>query len=95
MMTNIHKECLEGYLHKQEIQWIAANVPGGDFIDWLVPHCGAVDDLAEYLREIGFRVKRIVDDTDCGGNRIQYVVTTSGVIVYADGSGYVARHVRI
>ena len=95
MMTNIHKECLEAYLRKQEIQWISNNVHGGACIEWLALHCGTVKDISEYIRELGFRVKRIVDDADCDGNRMQYVVTTSGVIVYADGSGFVAREVRI
>ena len=47
-----------------------------------------------FLRDIGFRVKEVVDDVDCAGDRHSWVVTTSGVVVYADGSGLVGREER-
>lgn len=53
-----------------------------------------VKQTARFLRDIGFRVKEIVDDVDCAGDHHAWVVTTSGVVVYADGSGLVGREER-
>ncbi len=52
-------------------------------LDWLAPYCDSVDDIASFLRSIGFRIKAIMDETN-GNERYQWVTTTSGVIVYVN-----------
>ena len=88
MMTEIDKRNLDAYLQKCEIQWVADHVKHGDCIGWLAPYCDSITEIVRHLREIGFHVKRVVDDADMDW---KWVVTTSGVIVYADGSGLVAK----
>lgn len=93
-MTADQNRRLENYLRHQELQWIADNVPGGECVGWVEPYCDSVEDIAELVRGLGFRVKRVVDDVGCAGEKMQWVETTSRVIVYVnDGSsrGLVAR----
>lgn len=53
--------------------------------------------IAETLRELGFRIKEIMDDVDAAGERMRWVVTTSGIIVYVndnDCRGLIAKAMR-
>ena len=61
------------------MEWIASNGWVNSAILVRIQHssCGTLDS----------GVKDIVDDVDCAGDRHAWVVTTSGVVVYADGSG--------
>lgn len=86
---------LEKHLKKCELEWRAKNLPNGSKVDWLAPLCGDLNELADYLRWLGFRIKNIMDEEDCSGWKMQWVETTSGIIVYGDKSdGLVARAVK-
>lgn len=74
---------LDCYLKKCELQYRADHMAGAGTLDWLAPHCGTVKEITAFLREIGFRIKEVVDEeTDLGSYK--WVVTTSGVIVYVN-----------
>lgn len=75
---------LQRYLQKCELEYRAAHMLGGDTLDWLAPHCGSVWDIAAFLREIGFKIEGIVDEEPVPGEPHRWVVTTSGIVVYAN-----------
>ena len=80
---------LQNHLHKCELEYAAKHHPGLVEIPWLADRCDTVEHIADLLRSLGFRIKDIVDDVDCSGERLQLVRTTSGVVVYAnDKYGY-------
>lgn len=74
---------LDLYLRKCELQWRSDHTDGIACVDWLAPHCSSVEEIAAYLRELGFRIHRIVDKDKSWGEG-EWVVTTSGVIVYVN-----------
>lgn len=84
---------LDCYLKKCEIEYIAENSPSGGTLDWLAPFCDSTKEIANFLRYLGFRVKRIVDEETCPGEAHQWVETTSGILVYVNGSlkGFFAK----
>ncbi len=93
-VTREQETALTAHLRKCELQWIADNVPGGECVGWLEPYCDSVKDILELVRGLGFRVRRIVDDVGCAGEKMQWVETTSRVIVYVNDGlsrGLVAR----
>lgn len=73
---------LHYHLLKCELQYRADHMHGADQLDWLAPYCNSLSSIAGFLRTIGFRIREIVDDEDCSGVKLQWVITTSGVIVY-------------
>lgn len=75
---------LQKYLNKCELEYRAKKMPNGSTVDWLSPSCGSVEEIASYLRYIGFKIRRIVDEESCIGEKHQWVVTTSGVVVYVN-----------
>lgn len=75
---------LQRNLMKCELEYRAKMLPGGSCVDWLAKHCNSVTDIAELLREMGFKIKEIVDDVDCTGERCQWVETTSGIVVHVN-----------
>lgn len=75
---------LEKHLWREELLFRAKHKPGGSNVDWLAPSCESLDDIVGMLRWLGFRIKEIIDDTDCTGHRMQRVETTSGVIVWVN-----------
>lgn len=75
---------LDLYLRKCELQWRADHSDGLESVDWLAPYCNSAEEIAAYLRELGFRVKRIVNEELFGGEQHRWVITTSGVIVYVN-----------
>lgn len=79
-----NEEKLYNYLRKCELQYRADHAEKPDELEWLAPYCNTVEDITAYLREIGFRVKTIVDETYSDGRRYQWVETTSGIIVYVN-----------
>lgn len=85
---------LRNYLLKCEIQYRADHTEGADTLDWLAPYCGSTKDVAAFLRSIGFRIARIVDEEPWPGEKNQLVVTTSGVVVYAESDGLFAKEAR-
>lgn len=84
---SIDLEALRRYLRKCEIEYIVEHSEGGETIEWLVPYCGTVEQIAAFLRGIGFHIKSIVDEEPVPGERHQWVGTTSGVLVYANQGG--------
>lgn len=83
----MNEEKLQNYLRKCELQYRADHTEIADELEWLAPYCDTVQDIAVYLREIGFRVKTIVDETYSDGETHQYVETTSGIVVYVNVGG--------
>lgn len=87
-------EGLQRHLMKCELEYRAKMLPSGSCVDWLAEHCNSVTDIADFLRELGFKVKVIVDDVDCIGDPHRWVITTSGIIVYQNNKyfrGFVAK----
>ena len=78
---------LQKHLNKCELEFRAKQLPKGSNVEWLAPHCNSVQDIAEHLRYIGFKIREVVDHEDCAGDKHQWVITTSGVIVYVNSDG--------
>lgn len=78
---------LRNYLLKCELQYRAKHQEEGDCLDWLAPHCGSVKEIERFLREIGFRIKSIIDEEPWPGELHQWVITSSGIIVYVNQNG--------
>lgn len=83
----MNEQNLRNYLRKCEIQYRADHMKGASTLDWLAPHCNSVKDIQRFLREIGFRIKDVVDEEPWPGELHQWVTTTSGVIVYVGIDG--------
>ena len=90
----VDETALQNYLLKCELQYRADHADGVERVGWLMEYTRTARQTARFPRDIGFRVKEIVDDVDCAGERHCRVVTTSGVTVYADGSGLMGKEVR-
>lgn len=80
----VDRDALHRHLQKCEIEYIAEHSEGGETIDWLALYCGTVEQIAAFLRGIGFHIKSIVDEESFLGERHQWVETTSGILVYAN-----------
>ena len=85
---------LQNYLLKCELQYRADHTDGADTLDWLAPYCGSTKEIAAFLRSIGFRIASIADEEPWPGEKHQWVVTTSGVVVYAESDGLFAKEAR-
>ena len=90
----VDETALQNYLLKCELQYRSEHADGVERVGWLMECTRTAKQTARFLRDIGFRVKDIVDDVDCAGDSHAWVVTTSGVVVYADGSGLVGREAK-
>lgn len=81
-------------LWRCELQYRAEKLPQGSNADWLAPYCYSVNEIARFLRELGFRIKEISEYTDpCTGTECNWVITSGGIIVYqniGDSRGFVA-----
>lgn len=86
---------LFAYLKKCELQYRADHAERSESLDWLAPHCGSVQEIADFLRSIGFRIASIVDEEPWPGEKHQWVVTTSGVVVYAGKSGLFGKEAKV
>lgn len=78
------EESLRKHLWKCELEYRAENLPNGSCVDWLWHMCGSTEEIATFLRELGFKIREIVDEVDCAGDPHQWVETTSGVIVWVN-----------
>lgn len=90
-------EGLQRYLWRCELQYRAEHKPGGECVGWLAPMCDSVERIAAFLRELGFRVHRTVDEVDCVGQRMAWVETTSGLIVFVNREnlrGFICKSCR-
>ncbi len=75
---------LQNYLMKCELQYRADHMDRASTLDWLAPHCESLEEIQRFLKEIGFRIKEVIDEMDCNGEPFRWVTTTSGVIVYVN-----------
>ena len=75
---------LRNYLLKCELQYRADHQKKADCLDWLAPYCSSVEDIQCFLREIGFRIKNVVNEEPWPGEFHRWVTTTSGIIVYVN-----------
>ena len=82
--TNDFEVNLDKHLRKCELEYRAANLPRGCCVDWLEPICGSTQEIAEYLRYLGFKIREIVDEVDCSSTEHRRVETTSGIIVWVN-----------
>lgn len=90
----VDETALKNYLLKCELQYRAEHTDRVERVGWLMEYTRTGKKTARFLRDIGFRVKEVVDDVDCAGEHHCWVVTTSGVVVYADGSGLIGREAK-
>lgn len=82
---------LQNYLLKCELQYRADHTEWAETLAWLAPYCRTVDSISKFLRSIGFRIARIVDEVDAAGDRMAFVETKSGIVVYAGTDGLFAK----
>lgn len=82
-------EGLQRYLMRCEIEYVAAH--GGGCIDWLAAECDTPQRAASFLRQLGFRIRKIVDEEPWPGEEHRWAETTGGILVFAGSGGLVAR----
>ena len=73
---------LERHLRKCELEYRAKHGGMAQQVDWLAPYCNTLKEIADTLRKLGFKIKRIMNDADATGGPMRWVETTSGIIVY-------------
>lgn len=79
---------LDKHLKREELLFRAKKKPHGSCCGWLAPHCDSLGSIADYLRDIGFRIKYIEDcDDPTGVADFHWVETTGGVIVHRNWDG--------
>ena len=82
--SDIFQEGLERYLRKCELEYRAKWLPGGSCVEWLEPYCGSTGEIVGFLRDLGFRIRRVVDEETTFGDRHQWVVASGDVIVFVN-----------
>ena len=85
---------LQLYLKKCELEYRAKHSQNAECLDWLAPYCGTVEEIARFLRDLGFRIKNIVDEEPWPGEKHQWVETTSGILVYVGTDGFFAKRME-
>lgn len=85
---------LQLYLKKCELEYRAKHSQNAECLDWLAPYCGTVEEIAIFLRDLGFRIKNIVDEEPWPGEKHQWVETTSGILVYVGMDGLFAKRME-
>ena len=85
---------LQLYLKKCELEYRAKHSQNAECLDWLAPYCGTVEEIARFLRDLGFRIKNIVDEEPWPGEKHQWVETTSGILVYVGTDGLFAKRME-
>lgn len=75
---------LQLHLWKCELEYRAKCFPEGSCVPWLADDCCSTERIVRKLREIGFKVKRIVDEEPWPGEVHKWVETTSGIVVYVN-----------
>lgn len=86
---------LQKHLMKCELEYRAKMLPNGCCVDWLSPFCGSTAEIAMFLRDLGFRIREIVDEEPWPGERHQWVRASGGVTVYVNNcclNGFMAGH---
>lgn len=76
-------DAIQKHLLKCELEYIAQKSEKAQNVKWLAPHCDSTDEIARFLRSLGFRIAEIMDEEPWPGEFHRWVKTTSGVIVYA------------
>lgn len=82
MSKDTFEAALERHLKKCELEYRAKHGGMAQQVDWLAPYCDTLEGIADMLRELGFKVKRIMNDTIAEGEYMRWVETTGGIIVY-------------
>lgn len=90
----IDESKLSAFLRKCELQYRADHLDCAETLEWLAPYCGTVQEIASFLRSLGFHISQITDEEPWPGERYQWVITTSGVIVYAGRDGLFTKKLR-
>ena len=85
---------LQLYLKKCELEYRAKHSQNAECLDWLAPYCGTVEEIARFLRDLGFRIKNIVDEEPWPGEKHQWVETTSGILAYVGTDGLFAKRME-
>ena len=85
--NNIFQEGLQRHLWKSELEYRAKWLPGGSCVDWLAPMCNSTGEIAAFLRELGFKIRCVVDEKTTFGDYHRWVITTSGIVVFVNFSG--------
>lgn len=75
---------LQRYLWKCELEFRAREAAWGTCVEWLESMCENTELIAQGLRNLGFRIRRIVDEQDSGGEWHRWVETTNGVVVFVN-----------
>lgn len=75
----------ENLQRREELLHTVKNAPfATTTIDWLAPYCDSTASIAQLLRDLGFKIKDIVDETTWYGVSHQWVETFSGLVVYVN-----------
>lgn len=90
----VNERKLQLYLKKCELEYRAKHSQNAECLDWLAPYCGTVEEIARFLRDLGFRIKNIVDEEPWPGEKHQWVETTSGILVYVGTDGLFAKRME-
>lgn len=91
----IDESKLSAFLKKCELQYRADHLDCAETLEWLAPYCGTVQEIASFLRSLGFHISQITDEEPWPGERYQWVITTSGVIVYAGRDGLFTKKSKL
>ena len=75
----VDETALQNYLLKCELQYRADHADGVERVGWLMEYTRTAEQTARFLRDIGFRVKEVVDDMDCAGEHHCWVVTKNAI----------------
>lgn len=90
-------EGLRRHLWKCELEYRVEHSKTGCCVDWLWPVCDDTEHIASFLRELGFKIREIVDEVDCAGDAQRWVETTSGIVVWVNSDilrGFVCKSAR-
>ena len=83
-MDPTFEAALQRHLWKSELEFRAREIPQGSCVEWLEPMCESTALIAQGLKNLGFRIRRIIDEQTCGGEWHRWVVTTNGVVVFVN-----------
>ena len=83
-MDPTFEAALQRHLWKCELEFRVREIPQGSCVEWLEPMCESTAQIAQGLKNLGFRIRRIVDEQACDGQWHRWVVTTNGVVVFVN-----------
>lgn len=86
---------LQKHLRKCELDYHISHANCAVEVSWLAGFCDSVQSISAYLRSIGYKIKRIVDEEPWPGEVHQWVETTNGLIVYVNSNGLIAKAAKV